>query len=166
MASQSNSTSRSSNKPEIQRSPTLEEIKLLYKRKTKAKSRVQMKSSDCVYDYAKSIWEESAIDLMESAYCLFLDRRNAVIGWLRVASGGLDGTLVDQRLIFATALKCAARYIILMHNHPSGNLKASSSDISLTRKIKESGELLDIPLIDHLIITSEDYYSFANEGYL
>jgi len=165
MASQSNST-LPSNKPEIKRSPKLEEIKLHYKRKTKAEFRIQMKSSEDVYDYAKTIWETDTIDLFESSYCLFLDRKNAVIGWLKIASGGLDCTFIDPRLILATALKCAARYIILMHNHPSGNLKPSASDISLTRKLKEASELLEIPLLDHLIVTSEDHFSFANEGYL
>ena len=76
----------------------------------------------------------------------------------------MSGEVADPKVIFAAAIKSAASSIILAHNHPSGNLRPSSADISLTRKIKAGGELLDIAVSDHLIISREGYYSFADEG--
>jgi DNA repair protein RadC len=89
-----------------------------------------------------------------------------VLGIYEVSTGGMTGTVADPKLIFAAALKGAACGIILAHNHPSNNLKPSISDEQLTTKIKEGGKLLDIKLLDHLIISSEGYYSFADEGLL
>jgi DNA repair protein RadC len=83
-----------------------------------------------------------------------------------MSKGGITGTVVDVRLIFAVALKCNACGIIVSHNHPSGNAKPSDADISLTKKIKKCSDLLDITLIDHLIITKNIFYSFSNEGML
>ena len=78
----------------------------------------------------------------------------------------MTGTVADPKLIFVAALKSGATGVLLAHNHPSGNLTPSQADIDLTRKIKEGGKLLEIQLLDHLIITSEGYYSFADEGLL
>ena len=76
----------------------------------------------------------------------------------------MSGTVADPKLIFAAALKACASSIILAHNHPSGNLKPSQSDIDLTRKLKDGGKLLEIQMLDHIIVTTEGYYSFADEG--
>lgn len=84
--------------------------------------------------------------------------------WL--GSGGINGTIMDTRRIFQAALKANASGIIIAHNHPSGQLTASDADITITRKIKEAGKFLDIPLLDHMIFTSEKYYSLADEGLL
>lgn len=83
---------------------------------------------------------------------------------LEVSSAGVAGTVADPKVIFAAALKASASSIILAHNHPSGQLKPSSADIALTNKIKRGGEFLDIQVLDHLILSSEGYYSFADEG--
>jgi len=83
-----------------------------------------------------------------------------------MSKGGITGTLVDSRLIFKQALELSATGLILCHNHPSGTLKPSASDISLTNKIKKGGDVLDIKVLDHLIITEKEYYSFADEGIL
>lgn len=79
-------------------------------------------------------------------------------------TGGLSGVIVDPKLIFQTALKCSAVSIILMHNHPSGNLQASDADLKLTNKMVEIGKVLDLPVLDHIIFTSESYCSLADEG--
>jgi len=89
-----------------------------------------------------------------------------VLGIVEVSTGGIAGTVADPKLIFAAALKGAATEIILSHNHPSGNLAPSQADIDVTRKIKEGGKLLKIAVLDHIIITSERYFSFADEGLL
>ena len=87
-----------------------------------------------------------------------------MLGIYPLSRGGITASLVDVRLIFAVALKCNATGIIICHNHPSGNLKASKADINLTNKIKECSTLLDITLIDHLIISKTGFYSFINSG--
>ena len=101
---------------------------------------------------------------VEETYALLLNRANKALGFSKISVGGTTGTIVDIKVIFQTALKSNASSIILCHNHPSGNLKPSEADIKITRSIKEAGKLMDIPLADHLIITDESYYSFADEG--
>jgi DNA repair protein RadC len=86
------------------------------------------------------------------------------LGIFEVSSGGITGTVADPKLIFVAALKSGACGLVLSHNHPSGNLQPSQADIELTKRIKEGGKLLDIQLLDHLIITSEGYCSFSDEG--
>ena len=109
------------------------------------------------------IWEDY-IDLRERFVVIYLNRNNNVIGYYNVSSGGIYSTVVDPKLIFTTALLTGATGIILAHNHPSGNLKPSSTDIKITNNAIESGKLLSINILDHLIITSKGYYSFTDEG--
>lgn len=102
----------------------------------------------------------------EEFWILVLNRANKVTGKYKVSSGGLTGTVADQRIIFKKALDDAACCLILAHNHPSGNLKPSQADIQLTKKMVEAGKILDIDVMDHLIISETDYYSFADNGLL
>ena len=97
---------------------------------------------------------------------LFLNRGNRVLGGYKISSGGITGTVVDIRIILAIALKCLASGIILAHTHPSGELTPSRTDKELTQKLKEAAKLMDISLLDHLIITENAHYSFADEGIL
>jgi DNA repair protein RadC len=109
-------------------------------------------------------WEEGKLELLEQFKIVLLDRSHRVLGIFQASSGGICGTVVDPKLIFTTALKTRSCSLILSHNHPSGNLKPSEADLKLTRKIKQAGEILEINVLDHLINTSEGYYSFADEG--
>ncbi len=86
------------------------------------------------------------------------------MGYCQISAGGLTGTMADVRMIMQTALKSNSCSIILSHCHPSGNLEPSEADKDLTKKIQEAGKVLDIAVLDHLIITSESYYSFTDEG--
>jgi len=95
---------------------------------------------------------------------ILLNRGNRVLGIISISQGGMTGTVADPKLIFVAALKAAASYIILVHNHPSENLKASTEDIRLTKKLVEGGKLLDILVVDHLIIAKNSYFSFCDEG--
>ena len=95
---------------------------------------------------------------------LLLNRANKVLGYVLLSLGGTAGTVVDPKVIFQAALKTNAHGIILCHNHPSGNLTPSSQDISLTKQLRDAGKFLEIALLDHLILTTEGYYSFADEG--
>ncbi|QTE23990.1 RadC family protein [Polaribacter cellanae] len=102
----------------------------------------------------------------EEFWVLFLNNSNKVMAKSQVSKGGLTTTIVDVRLLFKRALELASVAIIVCHNHPSGKLQPSLADKQLTQKIKEAGATLDIKLLDHLIITQKDYFSFADEGIL
>ncbi|SMB88160.1 DNA replication and repair protein RadC [Hymenobacter roseosalivarius DSM 11622] len=102
----------------------------------------------------------------EEFWVILLNRANVVMRKQPISSGGVAGTVADPKMIFKHALEQLASSIILVHNHPSGNLKPSAADIALTRKLKEAGQFLDLPILDHLIYTDHGYYSFADEGVL
>ena len=140
------------------------EVELIYKSKVKTSERPQIKTSKDAADLLKHTWDENKIDFVEQFKVLFLNRANKVLGILEASSGGVSGTIADPKLVFVAALKANACNIIISHNHPSGNLKPSKADEDLTQKIKQAGQLLDIRLFDHIIVTSEGYYSFADEG--
>ncbi len=142
------------------------EVELIYRSKVKASDRPKITHSGDAYVIFKNNWDQNKFELQEQFKVMFLNRANKVLGIYEVSTGGMTGTVADPKLIFAAALKGAACGIILAHNHPSNNLKPSISDEQLTTKIKEGGKLLDIKLLDHLIISSEGYYSFADEGLL
>ena len=95
---------------------------------------------------------------------LLLNNSNEVLGIHTLSKGSTKGTVVDLKLLFAIALKSNATAIIIAHNHPSGTLKPSRSDLELTTKIKKSAELLDINLLDHLIMTKDEFYSFVDNN--
>lgn len=121
----------------------------------------QIKCSKDVSD----IFQPLLADLAhEEFWILFLNRSNRVINRMKLSQGGISGTVTDVRLVMKRAIEYLASGIILCHNHPSGNLNPSESDSNITRKIKEAGNLMDIQLLDHLIISDKDYYSFADNG--
>lgn len=142
------------------------EIELIYKTKIKASERPQIKTAKDAADLLQQIWDENKINFVEQFKVLLLNKANKVLGFYDLSTGGLTGTVADPRLIFAAALKANACGIVISHNHPSGNLKPSLADEQLTQKIKSAGKFLDITVLDHIIITSEGYYSFADEGVL
>jgi DNA repair protein RadC len=100
----------------------------------------------------------------EEFWVLLLNRAQRVIRKKRISEGGVSGTVADPKIIFKLALEELASGVIVAHNHPSGNLTASQSDIDLTKKLKEAGKVMEIQLLDHLIIAGKKYYSFADEG--
>ncbi len=141
---------------------TVSEIEISYNPEMRPSERPQVKGSEEVADILVQDWK--ALELRESFKVVLLNRNHRVLGVANLFTGGIGGTAVDLRLIFVTALKAGADSIVLAHNHPSGNLKPSDHDIKITKKIKAGGELLEITVLDHLIITSEAYFSFADEG--
>ncbi|QNJ98019.1 RadC family protein [Constantimarinum furrinae] len=102
----------------------------------------------------------------EEFWIVYVNNSNKVLQTSQLSKGGITGTLVDVRLVFKTALRLGAVAIILVHNHPSGTLKPSEADRTLTQKLKKAGESLDIKVLDHLIITEKSYFSFADENLL
>lgn len=131
------------------------------RQKSDLSERYHITSSNDVYLYLKAHMEDLN---HEEFWVLLLDRSNKVIGHELVSRGGVAGTMVDAKLVFKPAIDRFASHVILSHNHPSGNLKPSMQDISLTKKLKQAGQHLDITVLDHVIITAHGYYSFSDEG--
>lgn len=102
----------------------------------------------------------------EEFWVILLNRANVVMRQEKISSGGVAGTVADPKLIFKHALEHLASSIILVHNHPSGNRQPSAADLALTKKLRQAGDFLDLPVLDHLIYTDRGYYSFADEGVL
>ena len=142
------------------------EIKLSYHPKVKASQRKKISGSQQAYDMLLQKWDQGNINFVEQFKAILLNRAHKVLGIYLVSTGGVSGTAVDPKLVFAAALKANASAIILAHNHPSGNLYPSEADKQLTRKMSEAGKYLELPVLDHIIVTHEGYYSFADEGML
>ncbi len=143
----------------------LQEIDILYRNKVKHSEMPKVTSSQDAYDYLISVWSPQ-IERLEEFVILCLNRSNKVLGFSKISSGGLSGTIADPKVIFQVALKANSSSIILCHNHPSGNIKPSDNDIRLTKKLKRAGEFLDLTVLDHLIISSDSFFSFADESLL
>jgi DNA repair protein RadC len=144
----------------------LAEVELVYKSKIKASARPLITRSSDVSNILLQIWNPGKIELVEEFKVLFLNRANRIIGVMDASSGGITRTVADPRIILCAAVKCCAVNIIIAHNHPSGSLKPSHADEQLTVKIREAARWFDISVLDHIIISTEGYYSFADEGLL
>jgi DNA repair protein RadC len=138
------------------------EITVNYSSKVKPSNRPKIAGSRDAYEIVMPLWDD--LEYRESFAILLLNRANRVLGIANISSGGISGTVADPKVIFQHALKANASSVILLHNHPSGNTQPSEADITLTRKMKECGKFLDLPVLDHLIVTTDGYYSFADEG--
>lgn len=142
------------------------EVMLTYKSKIRPSDRKRITCSRDAYDAFKENWNDDTLEYFEEFKVLLMNRSNAVLGLLSASKGGISGTVTDVRIILQAALKANASGLIVAHNHPSGNLQPSESDSKITRKIKEAGLIMDIQLLDHIIISNEGYYSFADQGLL
>ncbi len=139
------------------------EVELHYRNKMLVSDMPKITSSTDAVSYLRSIWSVH-IERIEEFMAVCLNRANRVLGWSKISSGGISGTVADPRVIFQIGLKSNASSIILAHNHPSGNKEPSQSDIALTHKLRDAGNTLDIQVLDHIILTSESFYSCADEG--
>ena len=142
------------------------EIQVSYRNEIPASQRPQITCSDDAYRLFYEHWDNDNLDYCEKFKVLLLSRSNHVLGLITVSSGGVSGTVADPKMIFGAALKANASSVVLGHNHPSGNLKPSGADMQLTTKLKEGGKFLDLPVVDHIIVTRHSYFSFADEGIL
>jgi DNA repair protein RadC len=138
------------------------EIKVSYS--TASIKKVKVRSSDQLYKVAIQHWNLDLIEMQEEVKAILLNRNNEVIGIYELSKGGLTSAVIDIKLLMGVVLKCLASSIAIVHNHPSGNLKASQQDLNITKKIKKACSLFDINLIDHLIISKENFYSFSDSG--
>lgn len=125
--------------------------------------RTKIQSSKEVADYLRVHFKDLNHEVFAVVY---LNRANKIMNFEVVSQGGITGTVADTRIILKKALEAKATSIVICHNHPSGNLMPSKADEDLTKKIKQAAQLLDIQMLDHLIVSDEGYYSFADEGNL
>lgn len=139
------------------------EIELVYRSDVASSERPQVTSSKDAYDLFLQNWNQDKIDYLEEAKMLLLNRSSRVLGIYNLSSGGTAGTVVDAKQVYVAALKLNAQSIIISHNHPSGNLTPSEQDIYLTKNLRKAGEVLGISLLDHLIVSKQGYYSFAED---
>ena len=139
-------------------------ISVAYRPHIKPSDRLKISSAQQAYQLVLKAWDKNLIEYSEQFKIILLNRANKVIGISSISEGGISSTIVDPKVIFAIALKTGASAIIMIHNHPSGNLNPSEADIKLTDRMVKAGKFLDINIYDHLIISNEGYYSFADEG--
>lgn len=133
------------------------------KKETESENRIIIKGSEDAYKVIRPHLEDLK---HEEFWILILNRRHQVLKKQPISSGGVSGTVADPKIIFHAALQELASSIILVHNHPSGNRNPSQSDLNLTKNLKKAGEVLEIPVIDHIIYTDDGYTSFSDDGLL
>lgn len=148
------------NKQGLTKVDSFQEIQLIIKRTGQKGPKII--DSYTAAKFLRQGWSE-CLNFRESFYCLYLNQANEIIGKYLISQGGVAGTVVDCKLIFIGALQLGASAVIVSHNHPSGNLRPSKADIEVTKKIKQGGSFLDIPLLDHIILTEESYTSLADD---
>ena len=129
-------------------------------------NRIRLTKPREIYEAVLENWEPDTLDLYESFYIVCLARNLSVNGMYKISEGGSYGTVVDISKIMLAMINSISSSVILMHNHPSGNLNPSSQDLEITKKIAQAGQLLGYSVLDHLIVTSDGFYSFSDEGQL
>lgn len=137
------------------------EIQVLYKPKLHDNALTQICNTEDASEFLKTIWEDD-IEYRERFYAVYLNRANLILGYYLIGIGSSCGVVVDTKMIFQPAINLHASSIILAHNHPSGNTKPSEADRKFTSRIIEAGKLLEITIWDHIIITTNSFYSFLN----
>ncbi len=140
----------------------ISEISVSYSNSKQKKLKV--KNSKDSFKILLESWDKNIIEYQEEFKIILLNRANVVLGVYPMSKGGNSGTVVDAKLVFSVALKCNASSIIISHNHPSCNLTPSEGDKKITEKLKKAGQYLDISLLDHLIITKDNFFSFSDNG--
>ncbi len=131
-------------------------ISIQYKREILYKE--PMKLALDVYEWVRPRWNEELINLQEQSMALYFNNASQLISYRLISTGNIRGTIIDVQLLVCLALHTMASKVIVVHNHPSGNLEASKSDVKITKQIKSALELIDVLLLDHLIIITEDFY--------
>ncbi len=140
------------------------EVELVYRSLPQNEYRPVITCAAISYNILKNHWDENKMDLQEQFKILLLNTRYACLGIVDIATGGLNSCIADTRLIFSCALKANASSIILAHNHPSGSLTPSDADKKLTERLVKAGKHLQINVLDHLILSSQGYTAFSEQG--
>lgn len=148
----------------VQKTFNVAEVQVSYTPNYKVSERPKISSSKDAYTLLMQHWDSGKIEFLEQSKMILLNRENRVLGLVDISTGGVSGTILDPKIIFSIALKANTSSIILCHNHPSGNLRPSNTDIKLTKQLIDGGKILEIIVWDHLIISNDSYYSFADDG--
>lgn len=139
------------------------EIEVIFKPRLDITPLTKIISSTETVDFLKLIWADD-IEYRERFYAVYLNRQNKILGYFIISVGGCSSTIVDTKMIFQPAISSHASSIIIAHNHPSGNINPSEQDVRITKRIVEAGKLLEIPILDHIILTVDSYYSFLTNN--
>lgn len=140
------------------------EVELSYKNRVPYKERKKVQTSLDAYNLLINNHDDDTIDYKETFKVLYLNQASQVVGCFTLSQGGITSTCVDVRNILQGALLTNAVAMVLAHNHPSGNTRPSREDDKITNQISKAGELLNIKVLDHIIFTREDFYSYGDEG--
>ena len=144
---------------------SISEVKLTYKNKVRMSDLPKVNISKDAFDLFYSSWDQDTIEHCEEFKIMLLNRANRVLGIATISKGGISGTYTDVKIVLQYAIKSNASAIIVAHNHPSGNKEPSETDGSVTMRIKEAANCMDLVLLDHLIIVpDEEFYSLADNG--
>lgn len=144
----------------------LPELRIKVERKEGDGQVYQVRTSNDAATFFRTIFNADTMLWTEESAIICLNRANEVIGYFKVSSGGTASTIMDAKVIFTQALQSGAHSIILAHNHPSGALKPSDEDITLTKELVQGGRTLHIRVLDHIILTDKSHTSMADEGYI
>lgn len=155
------------------RTPRLAELRVSYRRSRDRRVKREkieetpfvIRDSKSCEMYLRQVWNQDTIELREEFIVLCLNSAHEVLGWINIASGGLSATVVDPRIIFGVALQTVSASIVVAHNHPSGSPIPSPQDVAVTRQLRDAGKLIGVAVLDHLIITHGDYFSFADSDW-
>lgn len=140
-------------------------IQMIFRYTKPKNSLTLIQSSKDTFNFLKDVFIKDKLDSQEMFIVLYMNRANRIMAYDIISLGGVTGTVVDSRILIQKAVLLLASAVIISHNHPSGNLNPSQADISVTKKLKQSLQLIDISLLDHIIIADENnYHSFADEG--
>lgn len=142
------------------------EMQITYSTKVKASERIAAITSEALADAFRKFYPDGTIEYCEIMYAALLDNQFRIIGIIRCSEGVLDSSLFNYKKIMQAALLCNAKAIAVCHNHPSGSLTPSSNDKEGTRKLMEMCRVMQYKFVDHIILTSESYYSFNDNGLL
>ena len=140
------------------------EVELSYKNRVPYKERKKVQTSLDAYNLLINNHDDDTIDYKETFKVLYLNQASQVVGCFTLSQGGITSTCVDVRNILQGALLTNAVAMGLAHNHPSGNTRPSREDDKITNQVSKAGELLNIKVLDHIIFTREDFYSYGDEG--
>lgn len=141
----------------------IKRYKIVPEKEVPGLEKIKINSSEVAAKYVRQFFYED-IEVYESFFILMLNRSNSTIGWAKISQGGIDSTVVDSVMIAKFCIDKLAKGVILCHNHPSGELRPSDVDIRMTNQISNALKFLGIKVQDHIILTSESYYSFLDEG--
>ena len=150
--------------PKIKSYPnTVKEYTLQIKNRNTSFVRVKCSSSNIASDFARQFYFDD-IEIFESFFMITMNRANIITGYVKISTGGTCGCIVEPMIVGKFALDSLAHSIILVHNHPSGNIQPSAADKDITKRIGKALDLFQIKVADHIIITKDNYFSFADYG--